>query len=139
MDPWKVHGDLIARQFGAPHQTMVRSALVSADPLQRALGRPNREQVSTTRPTVATTLQALELTNGKTLDDLLKKGAAEMVKQSNDGKKLVTQVYEVALGRQPSSAELDLAQGLLGTKPAPEGVEDFLWALAMLPEFQLVY
>ncbi len=139
MDPWKVHSDLVAQQFGAPHQTMVRSALVSADPLQRALGRPNREQVATIRPTAATTLQALELTNGKTLDDLLKIGAADLAKESTSGQQLAAQVYELALGRQPTPAELSLAQGLLGTKPAPEGVEDFLWAMAMLPEFQLIY
>ena len=139
MDPWKIRGDLIARQFGALHETMARSALVSADPLQTALGRPNREQVATSRPTAATTLQALELTNGKTLDEILKHGAAEIIKQSNNSQKLTTRVYELALGRQPTSAELLLAQGLLGTKPAPEGVEDFLWAMSMLPEFQLIY
>jgi mono/diheme cytochrome c family protein len=139
MEPWKIRSDLVAWQFGALHQTMVRSALVSADPLQRALGRPNREQAATSRQTAATTLQALELTNGKTLDDLLKQGAVDLVRQSNSGKKLASRVYELALGRQPTAAELNLAQGLLGTKPAAEGAEDFLWAMSMLPEFQLIY
>jgi hypothetical protein len=95
--------------------------------------------VATSRQTVATILQALELTNGKTLDDLLKKGAVDIARQSNSGKKLAAQVYELALGRRPSAAELTLAQGLLGRKPAPEGVEDFLWAMSLLPEFQLIY
>jgi hypothetical protein len=28
---------------------------------------------------------------------------------------------------------------LVGDKPQPEGVEDLLWSLALLPEFQLTY
>ena len=53
----------------------IRASLVAADPLAVALGRPNREQVVTSRPTVATTLQALELTNGETLAKILHRGA----------------------------------------------------------------
>ena len=49
----------------------VRASLVAADPLMTALGRPNREQVMTLRFSAATTLQALELTNGKTLYEQL--------------------------------------------------------------------
>src|SRR5262249_2926080 len=37
----------------------VRAALLKSDPLMRSLGRPNREQVVTTRPDLLTTLQAL--------------------------------------------------------------------------------
>jgi mono/diheme cytochrome c family protein len=137
--PWKLRGDLMAERFGALHQKMVRASLVGADPLQRALGRPNREQVATTRPTAATTLQALELTNGKTLADLLTKGAADLAKQSPSGRKLARRIFEQAVGRQPTPAELNLAEGLLGKRPEQTGVEDFLWAMAMLPEFQLIY
>ncbi len=53
----------------------VRAALVNADPLLVALGRSNREQVVTQRPRTATTLQALELTNGIPLSALLQRGA----------------------------------------------------------------
>src|SRR5207247_1958951 len=59
----------IARRAGA------RAALVNADPLLVALGRSNREQVVTDRPKTATTLQALELTNGTPLSTLLERGA----------------------------------------------------------------
>ena len=51
-----------------------RASLVAADPLLVALGRPNREQVLTTRSTIATTLQMLELANGTTLSKLLQQG-----------------------------------------------------------------
>jgi hypothetical protein len=44
-----------------------------------------------------------------------------------------------ALGRDPSSGEMKLAGDLLGHPVQAEGVEDFLWSLAMLPEFQLIY
>ena len=56
----------------------IRASLVAADPLTVALGRPNREQVVTTRATVATTLQALELTNGETLAKILHRGAEQL-------------------------------------------------------------
>jgi hypothetical protein len=34
---------------------------------------------------------------------------------------------------------LELSLGLLGDHPQLEGLEDLLWNLAMLPEFQLIY
>ena len=49
----------------APVASRTRAALVNADPLMTALGRPNREQVVTVRTSAATTLQALELANGR--------------------------------------------------------------------------
>jgi hypothetical protein len=116
-----------------------RAATVAADPLMVAMGRPNREQVVTTRPAAATTLQALELTNGKTVSQVLQTGAASVVAQYPDGPSLVTTIYEQALGRPPTRRELQLAGELVGTRPAPENVEDFLWAMVMMPEFQLIY
>lgn len=46
-----------------------------SSPLSRALGRPVRDQVTTTRLTQPTTLQALELVNGSTLAARLHRGA----------------------------------------------------------------
>src|SRR5262249_46857745 len=57
-----------------PKRRFARAALVTADPLMRSLGRPNREQVVTTRPDQLTTLQALDLTNGSILADTLNRG-----------------------------------------------------------------
>jgi hypothetical protein len=131
--------DLIAIRFAALHPGVVRAALVAADPLMTAMGRPNREQVVTTRPAEATTLQALELTNGKTLAETLKRGAAVIVKQNVSERKLVRSIYQEAVGREPTPEELKAAGGLLGKKPGTDGVEDFLWAMLMLPEFQLIY
>ena len=93
----------------------------------------------TTRQSTATTIQALELTNGATLAKLLKRGAAELVASHPDGRVLAEQVFRQALCREPTRNELTLALELVGTKPNAEGVEDLLWSVAMLPEFQLTY
>ena len=53
----------------------------AATPLTRALGRPIRDQVYSTRDNQATTLQALELTNGETLTHWLLRGAQTMLAQ----------------------------------------------------------
>lgn len=55
---------------------------VAASPLTRALGRPIRDQVYSTRDNQATTLQALELTNGETLTHWLLRGAQAMLNQT---------------------------------------------------------
>jgi hypothetical protein len=73
------YGKPAAQVVSSPEPGRTRASLVAADPLQTALGRPPREQMITTRPTTATTLQALELTNGDTLSRLLDRGAERMV------------------------------------------------------------
>ena len=54
----------------------IRASLLAADPLQVALDRPNREIVMPARASAATTIQALELTNGATLNAKLQKARA---------------------------------------------------------------
>jgi hypothetical protein len=117
----------------------VRASLVAADPLTVALGRPNREQVITSRPTVATTLQGLELTNGESLAKILHRGAEHLASADPMPGDLVDRLYRTALGRSPGLTEKSLASGLLGQSARQEGVEDLLWAMVMLPEFQLIY
>ena len=123
------------------HFTVTRAALVAADTLQVALGRPNREQVMTSRSPTATTLQALELTNGAELAELFKKGAEKILTQKTAAKPdgVVLEVYEKALGRKPTRKEIQTAGVVVGQPVQAGGVEDLLWALAMLPEFQLIY
>ena len=52
---------------------------VASSPLTRALARPIRDQVITTRNPEATTLQALELVNGSTLTRWLARGSRRML------------------------------------------------------------
>lgn len=124
----------------ASAEVRVRAWHLIRDPLANAMGRPNREQLITSRPSMATTLEAVELSNGATLSNLLKQGAAYLVESvEKESGELVDAIFLSALGRTPNEDERNLALELLGVKPSPEGVEDLLWAVAMLPEFQLIY
>jgi hypothetical protein len=116
-----------------------RAALVNADSLLIALGRSNREQVVTERPKTATTLQALELSNGTPLSALLEQGAKKWADPTEEPAKLIERIYCRALSRTPTAAEQTLALELVGSRPAAEGIEDLLWVVVMLPEFQLIY
>jgi hypothetical protein len=138
--PWSM-GRALAGQVARMDQLgRVRASLANADPLAVALGRPNREQVNTTRPSVATTLQALELTNGKTLAEVLRRGAEGLLAGSLvSGDALVDRIYRTALARPPTAREEKLALQLVGKPASKEGIEDFLWAMLMSPEFQLIY
>jgi mono/diheme cytochrome c family protein len=140
MKPWTLAGKLNQAMSMASVHGTVRASLVAADPLMLALGRPNREQVTTARQSVATTLQGLELTNGETLNKVLKRGAQKLLagnKLSAD--ELVSKIFVKSLSRKPTESELTLAKELLGAPVKEEGVEDLLWSVAMLPEFQLIY
>ncbi len=121
----------------APHGP-IRSALANDDPLTRALGRSNREQVVTRRDSIATTLQALELTNGVTLDEILKSGAKNWLRRESAETDLVGEIWRSALSRPPTRAESATAGELVGSPPSQEGIEDLLWTVLMLPEFQLI-
>jgi hypothetical protein len=117
----------------------IRASLVAADPLQTALDRPNREQVVPVRAGAATTLQALELTNGATLDSRLQATAkAVAAEAAKDPAQWIETIYIHALSRAPSGGERAIALEMLGQPPQPEGVADFLWSVLNLPEFQLV-
>jgi len=61
--------------------TYSREWLLKSTPLSRALGRPIRDQVFTERGEQATTLQGLELVNGETLGNLLRRGARRLIGQ----------------------------------------------------------
>ena len=142
--PWDVAA-IIERGFasavmaGLPENFRARAALLPLDPLQSALGRPNREQVVSARDTAPTMLQALELTNGKLLGQWVQRGAAYWHPQAaNDPQQFIDQIFQTALSRPPTEAEIQLAAGIIGSPPALEGFEDLLWTICMLPEFQLV-
>ncbi|OWK37488.1 PSD1 and planctomycete cytochrome C domain-containing protein [Fimbriiglobus ruber] len=118
----------------------VRATLVHCDDLMRSLGRPNREQVVTTRPAQLTTLQALDLLNGTTLTTTLAAGGAHILKANPKATpdQVTEWLFVRTLGRPPQPAERSAAHALLGDKPTAEGVADLLGAIVMLPEFQLV-
>ena len=115
-----------------------RASLVKNDPFLTALGRPNRENVSTSRISQANLLQALELTNGNKFNLSLRKGAEIWAQKYQTGESLVKALYLKALGREPSLKEITLAVKYIGKKPSVEGIQDLVWAVTLLPEFQLI-
>jgi hypothetical protein len=119
----------------------VRASLVQADLLMRSLGRPNREQVVTTRPAELSTLQALDLSNGELLTQWIRHGATVWLQRRQDrqwtDRQLVTSLYLTALSRPPTGSELQVLTLDESSDLQPQ-VEDFLWILIMLPEFQLI-
>ena len=131
--PWALGSKLERLVANQDFAANCRAVLANADPLMVALGRPNREQVITTRASTATTLQALELTNGATLAQRMKDGAANLALET-DTKRLVEKLYLSALGRKPTGQEFSVAKDLA----TGDSVEDLLWAVCMLPEFQLI-
>ncbi len=117
----------------------LRAALLSRDTLQTALGRPNREQPVTQRESRATLLQALELTNGHSLDELLNVAADGLQTQQLSHDELITDLFLRALSRPPTANEQQLAVRLLDAESPSAGIADLLWTILMLPEFQLVH
>lgn len=116
-----------------------RASLVVNNPFLTALGRPNRETVSTSRESQANLLQALELTNGERFNSMLRKGAENWKLKYKSGDLIIKEVYKQALGREVKDNELKLAKKILGDKPATDSIQDLFWAIMLLPEFQIIY
>lgn len=137
----KFLAEQLEKQAGIANDTFTaRASMQQSDFLQRALGRPNREQVVTSRPQELTTLQALDLANGEALNTMIQQGATKLLTEHQDKTpdEMVTLVYNRALSRDPSSAERKLCLTMLGDPIIQEGLEDMLWSVFMLPEFQHV-
>jgi len=108
-----------------------------------ALGRPNREQVTTEREHAPSMLLALEVTNGSTLASRLRQGA-EALLASDWGRLEPADALDELVGRayaRPSNAsERALLEDLVGRPGQPadersEGVQDLIWILLNSPEF----
>jgi len=112
----------------------IRTAFGKRDALQAALGRPNREQVVTSRPDMLTTLEAINLANGPELAGLMHAGAKKLG-SIKDPEILARQVFRASISREPTTTEMRVALDILGKSPATEQIEDFLWSVFMLPEF----
>ncbi|MGI9517886.1 MAG: DUF1549 domain-containing protein [Pirellulaceae bacterium] len=119
----------------------IRAALVNSNAFMRSLGRPNREQVVTTRPAELSTLQALDLSNGEILANWLRQGAeywlARQEREKWTDDQLINQLFLAALSRRPRESESELLSPDR-SRDAAQQVEDILWIIIMLPEFQLI-
>lgn len=133
--PVQIGSQLSAAVSTAAQPGRIRAGLLAGDPLQVALDRPNREVVVPVRANVATTIQALEITNGATLNAKLQRAAQRLVAKSEISGEAF---FRHALGRAPGGDESAAIREMLGPKPTPEALADYLWALVNLPEFQLI-
>lgn len=116
-----------------------RASLVANNAFLTALGRPNREVVSTNRDNQASLLQALELTNGERLTNVLARGAKYWKAQFKTREVIIRVLFSKALGRLPNNTEMKTAQSAMDENPSIEQIQDLFWAVLLLPEFQLIY
>lgn len=134
-------GRLLSFSFSPDSTAMpfARAALVRQDDFMKTLGRPVRENVTTSRSDEATLLQSLMLTNSQFFHEHLSRGAAAWWQQA-DGKpeKLLDELYQKALGRLPAPKEKKLLLKKLEQDESEAALEDIIWTLVLLPEFQLI-
>ena len=133
-------GRLLAFSFDQQGSGFARASLVKQHPFMKALGRPTRENVATSRDEQATLLQALELTNGPFFNGVLHKGAIEWLERyQGDSEMIASQLYQQLLSRAPSKKEKKIVLDLLGEEPEVAAVQDLFWSVLILPEFQFIY
>ncbi len=130
---------LIGFNFNQTGSEFARASLVRQHHFLKALGRPSRETVTTNRDDQATLLQALELTNGEYLNNVLEEGAKVWHDlHKNKSEKIVETLYQKALGRSPTIEEREVILSSLGSNPTKESLQDFFWSIILLPEFQFI-
>ncbi|KAA5542087.1 DUF1549 domain-containing protein [Roseiconus nitratireducens] len=117
---------------------MVRAALMKSDFLMRSLGRPNRDQIVSSRPDQLTTLEAVDLSAGERLAEALAAGARRWKNQDLATTELARQIYRQALSREPTEAEYKTITEALGPSPSVEAIEDLLWAVCLMPEYLII-
>ena len=79
------------------------------------------------------------MTNSAFLHENIARGASIwMEKMGHDPDHMLDQLYLETLGREPTPEEKKLLLTQLDTESKLEGLQDIIWALIMLPEFQLI-
>ena len=132
-------GKLIDFTFEVNDGEFARASLVEQHPFLKALGRPSRENVTTSRDEQATLLQALELTNGEFFNKVLDEGADIWLKRySSNGEKIIEELYQKSMGREPTDQEKKIMITVLGKEPKKEALQDLFWSTLILPEFQFI-
>ena len=113
--------------------------MVKNDPFLTALGRPNRENVGALRNSQSNLIQALEVTNGQVLNNRLQLGSEKWITSRLSKEKLTDTLFLNFLGRLPTAKERKATNALWAEKPSETEIQDLVWALTLLPEFQLIY
>jgi hypothetical protein len=120
-------------------ELMVRASLLKSDFLMRSLGRPNRDQIVSMRPEELTTLEAIDLANGTVIADAISQSAETLSTSDPATKKLhAIDFFVRALTREPTETERRLLEEFVIESTDSSGLEDALWSILMLPEFQTI-
>lgn len=103
--------------------------------------QPTREEFVSFRDTSATITQALELFNGRPINDAVKYDKNALVQGMVDRKMNIAQVvqelYLATLSRLPNGQEMQVAAGYVGSV-AKNKLEDLHWALLNTREFMFI-
>ena len=95
--------------------------------------------MTTSRDEQATLLQALELTNGEFFNKVLDEGADIWLKKyGSDSEKIIVELYQKSMGREPTDQEKKIMITVLGKEPKKEALQDLFWSTLILPEFQFI-
>ncbi len=130
---------LASKRAASGQVSIVRAAVVTNDGFLSALGRPNRENVSTSRESQANLLQALEFTNGAKFNEMLLRGATKWLDNYKSTEIIIKEFYNRSLNRKPTDKELQVSLNILGQSPGKEQIADLFWSVILLPEFQIIY
>lgn len=129
---------LVAPVYGrAIDGRITRASEKPRDSFQSALGRPNRDNITTIREENGNLLEALELTNGLSLDSVLKTAAtAAHQKHGNNISTFIQSLFSRGLLRPANKQELALLSAIYNQHKHPDAYYDILWIFINLPEFQ---
>ena len=118
---------------------IIRASDKPRDQFQTALGRPNRENVTSARSERGNLLESLELTNGTVLDSALKKAADQAYKENGANVEgYINALFQRGLNRQPSEKERHLLLSFYQQNQKAVAYHDIIWIFINLPEFQSV-
>ena len=102
-----VTGEWRAVQSGGSDRAfLARDWQIKSSPLTRAMGRPIRDQVYTTRNDDATTFQGLELANGPTLASMIHRGVMHMLGELPEAPANLFDSRAMRMGEMP--VEIDI-------------------------------
>jgi hypothetical protein len=143
LDAWKNAIDPVAPEqlvrASRGSALMVRASLLKSDFLMRSLGRPNRDQIVSSRPNDLTTLEAIDLSNNESVAKALAKGGQRLADHEwSTTDDLINHLFASTLTRYPTDSENSAVRSVIDDDVTPEQIEDLLWALCMTPEFLLI-
>jgi uncharacterized protein (DUF1697 family) len=87
-----------------------------------------------------TTLEGIEMSNGQPFAELVQKAAEQLLHDHPDwsDRQMHQYLCQATLMRSPTADELAKLQPLASAGQSAAEIEDVLWCIVMLPEFQII-